>query len=460
MATQYRIERDAENEHITVRRADDTTAADVASYPKIKISLADLFGVSGIGATSAVMKARQLNFKAADGTSKTCAALMTDPTILTAVPTFDNDIAWADLMDDGRIAVVGSFSYVSGIRRMGFAVLNSDLSLNTLSADTTLAASTIGPSKITNAPNSGASYLMLPQYVADLCGPYPSPSHMAVIEYSSTVQGYAGALSGSTLTVSEVFDLIPQHASGSFYAYGCGRILSSGTYYGIWRINAPTGGGFAAVSPISDWAGGAGTPAKLLLSGHGSAVNRIYAYGGSQYTAGGADQNIVRVSGTGIDGFTPFSNALITALVEDGSGNLIANCAGTGGSGRLGFCMMDNSGAYSALTGVGLKQGGSGHAPLALAIDGSGNILFSCDTDLLFSGANTYNGTTIHNLARCDSSGVLDGSFTSPTLGGSTIINRIIVEAGGTILIFGSFSSVNGTTRSNVARLSSTGVLL
>jgi hypothetical protein len=41
MATQYRIERDAENQRLVIRQADDTDSSDKAETPKVSIALPD-----------------------------------------------------------------------------------------------------------------------------------------------------------------------------------------------------------------------------------------------------------------------------------------------------------------------------------------------------------------------------------------------------------------------------------
>lgn len=71
---------------------------------------------------------------------------------------------------------------------------------------------------------------------------------------------------------------------------------------------------------------------------------------------------------------------------------------------------------------------------------------------------NKYNGTAQAALARLNSDGSLDVSFT-PAIPDSQNVNAVVVQPDGKILIGGSFQSVNSTARTALARLNSDGSL-
>jgi len=70
----------------------------------------------------------------------------------------------------------------------------------------------------------------------------------------------------------------------------------------------------------------------------------------------------------------------------------------------------------------------------------------------------TVNGTNRNYVARLNSDGSLDGSFNPAPIVGS-LVQSIIVQTNGQILIGGTFSTVNGYSRRNIARLNADGTL-
>jgi uncharacterized delta-60 repeat protein len=71
----------------------------------------------------------------------------------------------------------------------------------------------------------------------------------------------------------------------------------------------------------------------------------------------------------------------------------------------------------------------------------------------------TYLGTTRYNLARLNTDGSLDGSFLNGLTGASSNVRCIVVQPDGKILIGGDFTSVNNSSYSRIARLTSTGAV-
>ncbi len=86
-------------------------------------------------------------------------------------------------------------------------------------------------------------------------------------------------------------------------------------------------------------------------------------------------------------------------------------------------------------------------------------IAVQSDGKILIGGAFTsYNGTSCNHIARLNTDGSLDGTFTHGT-GASDDIRSIAVQSDGKILIGGAFESYNGTTRKRIARLNTDGSL-
>src|SRR5262245_39430326 len=81
------------------------------------------------------------------------------------------------------------------------------------------------------------------------------------------------------------------------------------------------------------------------------------------------------------------------------------------------------------------------------------------DGKILIAGDFTsVHGVPRNRIARLLSDGSLDTSF-DPGSGADTTVNCMALQSDGKILIGGSFSSINGTSRSHFARLNSNGSL-
>jgi uncharacterized delta-60 repeat protein len=77
------------------------------------------------------------------------------------------------------------------------------------------------------------------------------------------------------------------------------------------------------------------------------------------------------------------------------------------------------------------------------------------DGKILIGGSFTdYNGTSRNGIARLNSDGSLDTSF-NPGTGANNLVEAVIVQTDGKILIGGSFTDYNGTSRNQIARLNS-----
>jgi uncharacterized delta-60 repeat protein len=79
------------------------------------------------------------------------------------------------------------------------------------------------------------------------------------------------------------------------------------------------------------------------------------------------------------------------------------------------------------------------------------------DGRIVIGGAfSSVNGVNRNRLARLNTDGSLDEAF-NPLLTGAAVINSIIFESGGKIVIGGVFTGINGFSRTNLARLNADG---
>src|SRR5258707_458735 len=103
--------------------------------------------------------------------------------------------------------------------------------------------------------------------------------------------------------------------------------------------------------------------------------------------------------------------------------------------------------------GIGVTTGGTVNA---VAVQSDGKIVLGGSFSL-------YNGVARNRLARINSDGSLDSSF-NPGAGANggnpnATVNALAVQSDGKILIGGSFGSYNGVSRRNIARINSDGSL-
>ena len=94
---------------------------------------------------------------------------------------------------------------------------------------------------------------------------------------------------------------------------------------------------------------------------------------------------------------------------------------------------------------------GANFAVNAVALQSNGKVIIG-------GNFTTYNGTAAVRVARLNTDGSLDTTFNS-AVGADGIVNSIIIQGDGKILIGGEFNNYNGTSRSKFARLNSDGTL-
>jgi len=87
----------------------------------------------------------------------------------------------------------------------------------------------------------------------------------------------------------------------------------------------------------------------------------------------------------------------------------------------------------------------------SMKIDSNGKILIA-------GNFNSFNGTSVNNLIRLNSDGSLDNTFVLGT-GPNGSVNAVELQSDGKILIAGDFNSVNGSPKTNVARLDANGAV-
>lgn len=167
-----------------------------------------------------------------------------------------------------------------------------------------------------------------------------------------------------------------------------------------------------------------------------------------------AQRHIVRLStGGGVDGsFTGLDDERVTciAVQDDGQiligGDSFSTSYNTVSRNRIARLDTDGTLDMSFDPGTGFDY--------AVSV-----IVVQSDHKILVGGSfNSYNGTTKNNIIRLNDDGSIDSSFNSGT-GANYGVYDIAIQGDGKILIVGDFTMYNGTTRNRIARLNTDGTL-
>ncbi|HKQ36617.1 MAG TPA: Calx-beta domain-containing protein [Verrucomicrobiae bacterium] len=168
------------------------------------------------------------------------------------------------------------------------------------------------------------------------------------------------------------------------------------------------------------------------------------------------------------------TNATVVILDNEGPGNVdYEHNSGEGANGRVLAVALQSPGSravfggqFTSVNGVGLNR--VGRLNLDGSVDPSFNpglganqdvlaIATQSDGKILIGGAFSSVDTTFRSrIARLNANGSLDTTFAQGS-GANGIVRAIAVQADGRILIGGDFTSVNGSSRSRLARLNADG---
>jgi|GEM_PF-1491709 len=146
-------------------------------------------------------------------------------------------------------------------------------------------------------------------------------------------------------------------------------------------------------------------------------------------------------------------NGETTIVVVQPDGKILVGGSFTtyNGVARRNIARLNSDGSLDTTFTPGTGTTGSNSLVDAIAVQGDGKIL-------LGGAFAAYNGTLRNNLVRVNSDGTVDTTFTIGT-GPNDRVYSVIVQSDGNIFIGGAFSSYNGTSKGHVARLTSAGAI-
>lgn len=186
-----------------------------------------------------------------------------------------------------------------------------------------------------------------------------------------------------------------------------------------------------------------------------------------------SDQKVV-IAGT-FDSVNGYSRRRVARLRADGSLDLSFD-PGSGAAGDVNAVLLQVNGQVLIAGAFGQFNGTNRNSVARLYTNGSLDLSFDpgigingtivcsalqANGQIIIGGSFTaVSGTNCNYIARLNRDGTFDPSFIpDPIIGGDHYVRCTLVQADGKVIIGGSFTTVNGYTRHNIARLNADGTL-
>jgi uncharacterized delta-60 repeat protein len=381
------------------------------------------------------------HFTSYNGTSRNRIARLNDDGSLDATfnpGTGANGIVWTTaVQEDGKIIIGGAFTSYNGTSRSNIARLMADGSLN----------ATFNPG--TGANGTIIITALQPDGKIIIGGSFTSYNGTTISRIArlntdgslnSTFNPGTVANNGVTATAVQADGKIIIGGSFSFNGISTNylvRLNADGSLDATLNPGTSTGANNTVQTTAMQPDG------KIIIGGNftsynGTTISRIARLN----TDGSLDATLN--PGTG-------ANAIIyTSALQPGEKIIIGgNFTSYNGTSRNFIARLNADGSLDATFNPGTGANGIVQTS-ALQPDGK----------IIIGGQFTsYNGTTRNRIARLNADGSLDETFNPAGTGANNAVQTTVVQADGKIIIGGSFTSYNGTTRSRIARLNADGSL-
>ncbi|HEY3898489.1 MAG TPA: VPAMP-CTERM sorting domain-containing protein [Chthoniobacter sp.] len=149
-------------------------------------------------------------------------------------------------------------------------------------------------------------------------------------------------------------------------------------------------------------------------------------------------------------GFTPGIQGPVLGVAIQSNGQIVAvgNFSGVTGSSQTRITRLNTDGSLDAT----FSQSATANNQInTVAVQPNGSIVIG-------GSFTSVNGTAVNRIVRLTSAGVLDTTF-NPGTGANAAINGLVLLTSGKLVIYGAFTAFNGTTCGGIAQLTSTGSL-
>lgn len=243
---------------------------------------------------------------------------------------------------------------------------------------------------------------------------------------------------------------------------GNGKIVAGGhftsydgtTRNNILRVNTDgsldatfdPGTGFNSASKVYSVAQGA--DGKIITGGNFTTYNGTACNYVVRLNTDGSLDSTFNTGGSGVDG-----PVAVVAVQADGRIIITGNFTSYNGTARKYIARLNTDGTLDGTFDPGTGNSDS-VGENAMAFQANGQLIVG-------DGFTHYNGIAINDVARINTDGTLDETFNPGTgvAGGYDGVYGVAIQSDGKIIIVGSFTSYNGTTRGSIARLNTDGSL-
>ncbi|HRO98797.1 MAG TPA: delta-60 repeat domain-containing protein [Flavobacteriales bacterium] len=341
----------------------------------------------------------------------------------------------------GRVLVVGEFDSFNGVPRGGIVRVNANGSLD--------------PGFAAGAGASGGSIAALLEradgtlYVGGRLTSFdglPRQCTARLLANGTVDPTYGGAVGPDLIASTENVKALVEAADGS--------LLIGGRFTTVGGIAKPY---FAKLSNTGvldpTYPGGTGFSAPvhaMLLRPDGKAlVGGEFVYFGDRTAIGYTQLNLDGNLDTSFNPGNGFNGGNVSQLIVQPDQRTLAlgGFAGYQGSKRPGLLRLNADGSLDPGFVAGLPGSGSLGC---MALQPDGRIVVG-------GGFTSFAGHTTSRIARLNSNGSIDASFTANGI--NNTVSRAVVQPDGRIMISGGFTTVQGVARNRVARLLSDGTL-
>jgi uncharacterized delta-60 repeat protein len=383
-------------------------------------------------------------FTTVNGTARNqIARLNADGTLDTS---FGNGLAGAGdtvqavaVQSDGKIVIGGGFTTVNGVSRERIARLNADGTLDT-SFGNGLAGAGSGVEAV--AVQSDGK-IVIGGWFTTVNG--VSRNRIARLNADGTLDtSFGDGLAGANNTVYAV----AVQSDGKIVIGGAFTTVDGTTRNRIARLNADgtldtsfgnglagAGSGVEAVAVQSD--------GKIVIGGWFTTVNGVSR---NRIARLNADGTLDTSFGDGLAGAN--NTVYAVAIQSDGKIVIGGNFTSVNGTTINRVARLNADGTLD----TGFNPGTGANFPVwTVAIQSDGKIVIG-------GNFTSVNGTTINRVARLNADGTLDTDF-DPGTGANNTVNAVAIQSDGKVVIGGDFTSVNGITINRVARLNADGSL-
>jgi len=351
---------------------------------------------------------------------------------------FPSGETYVKIQPDGKIIVAGAFPDYQGVLRNNIARLNADASLdNTFAVGTGITGSGLAGAVIQNDGKVIVFGGPFTQYDGQPCNNIARINTNGSFDATYNIGiGFDGFTTAAALQADGKLIV-----TGVFFNYGgtprkfIARLNTDGTLDGTFD---PLGSfdGFNYPFAVAVQPNG-----KILVGGDFTTYQGQPA---SKFIRLNSDGSIDATFNTGL-GF----DANVQAIMVQPNGTIIVTGNFTQYNGTLGLNNIVRLNADGTIDPTFNGGGGFNGVPYTLSLQSDGKIIVG-------GNFSTYQGFPRNFLARLNSDGSLDATF-SPTLGANNIIYSTAIQSDGKILLGGQFTTIGGTTRNRIARVLSGG---